>query len=351
MARSFYEARNRFVVNSKMDEKDFKVWLTLYLQGISVPEAVTKFPKLAGPNAEMPSTKTIANLFRRIGRYIFHKGFEPYLWSFDRRVPAEHLREGADAYQRHLDDVARNVIKYAKEAISLEQYHVLVQSEHVGKITDRIALEVRALLVARKGVSDPRADVGLAFLRALTPGSLPRNRMSADHILDMAENTLQHMLNDPMDEDGNTNSYLSSEPGEIHLNNNGVFEKKYWATRGTSIQDWKKKQWHKKGKRRLGYVRTSAPEQNLQEQRDALLAVNCCKIFEDINVSADDENWPGLDALLAEAFEYDTIVVLRLDRFGGLDARWAKVMTIIYEGGMELCAINDDFDTSKRILK
>ena len=179
MARSFYEARNRFVVNSKMDEKDFKVWLTLYLQGISVPEAVTKFPKMAGPNAEMPSAKTITNLFRRIGRYIFHKGFEPYLWSLDRKIPTEHLQKGADAYQQHLDKVAGNVITYAKEFISLEQYHALVQSEHVGKTADRIALEVRALLVARKGVSDPRADVGLAVLRAFTPGSLPRNRMNS----------------------------------------------------------------------------------------------------------------------------------------------------------------------------
>lgn len=333
-----------------MDEIDFKVWLTLYLQGISVSEAMSKFPTLARPDAEMPSAKTITNLFRRIGRYLFHKGFEPYLWSMDYKVPAEHLEKGVDSYQRHLDDVAANVIKHAKEAISLEQYHVLVQSERVGKITDRIALEVRALLVARKGVSDPRADVGLAFLRAFTPGSLPRNKMRADHILDMAENTLQDMLNDPMDEDGNTHSYLRSEPGKIHHNNNGAFDKKYWATRGIWIDEWKKKQWHKNEKRRLGYIRTSATEQNLQEQRDALLAVSCCKIFEDINVSAEDQNWPGLDALLAEAFEYDTIVVLTLDRLGGSAEQWAEVMTIIYDGGLELCAINDDFDTSKRIL-
>lgn len=62
-----------------MDEEDLKVWLMLYLQGISVSEAVAKFPKVARNDAPVPSAKTVNTLFRRIGQYIFHKGFEPFL--------------------------------------------------------------------------------------------------------------------------------------------------------------------------------------------------------------------------------------------------------------------------------
>lgn len=351
MARSYYEARNRYVENSKMDEKDFKVWLTLYLQGMSVAEARTKFPKFAGAEAAMPSAKTIAKLFRRIGRYIFHKGFEPFLWESCSKDINEYFLKGEDVYQSSLDKIAWNVINHAKDSISLEQYHALAQTVHVGSLNDRIALEVRALQVARKGVGDPRADVGLAFLRALTPGSLPRNKVNADHILEMAENTLQHMLNEPMDEDGNTRSYLHSEPGRIHYNNNGVFEKKYWTTHGVSIEAWNKKQERKKKRRRLGYVRTFVHERTLREQRDALAKVNCCQVFEDIDVAADNERWPGLKALLAEAFEFDTVVILSLDRFGPYDERWAEVMKALYERRVDLCAINEGFDTSGRLLK
>ncbi|MEM7547591.1 MAG: recombinase family protein [Pseudomonadota bacterium] len=351
MARSFYKAHNRFVLNSKMNEQTFKVWLTLYLQGISVSEAMAKFPALAGADAPMPSAKTVTNLFRRMGRYIFHKGFEPYLWSINRGIPAKHLAKGPGAYQDHLDSVARNIIDHAKDAITLEQFHAMTGSRHVGHLGDRIAMEIRALLVARKGVSDPRADVGLAFLRALTPGSLPRNKMHADHVLEMAENALQYMLNDPMDEEGNTHSYLRRDPSKIHYNNNGIFEKKYWATHGQWIWVWQQRQKYKKEKRRLGYIRTVAGEQNLKEQRDALATVGCELVFEDIDVSPETTCWPGLDALLNQTFDFDVVVVLSLDRFGPYDKQWTKVMKAIWKGGAELCAIEEEFDTSRQILK
>lgn len=351
MARSFYEARNRFVLNSKMDEDHFKVWLTLYLRGISVSEAIEKFPKMAGDDAPIPSAKTITTLFRRIGQYIFHKGFEPHLWSVMPDISKEKLAQGQQAYQEYLDEVAGNTISNAIEAISLEHYHALASSENVGNLADRISLEIRALMIARKGISDPRADVGLAMLRALTPGALPRSKMNAEHVLDMAENVLQHMLNDPMDEHGNLHSFLLKDPAKIHLNNNGAFDKKYWPTHGVSIAQWKKRQKHKKEKRRLGYVCTYEGEETLQEQREALKALECSEVFEDVDLRAGDKTRAGLEALLNEAFEFDTIVVVSLDRFGLYDERWRETMRTLWHKKVELCAINDEFDTSKQIVK
>lgn len=311
----------------------------LYLQGISTAEAMRLFPKMAGADAPVPSAKTVTHLFRRIGRYIFHKGFEPFLWSINRKVPKMHLEKGEQAYQDHLDEAAQRIIQHAKDTISLEQFHALAGSEHVDKLSDRVALEIRALLVARKGVSDIRADVGLAFLRALTPGGLPRAKAQSDHILQMSENALQHMLNDPMDEHGNTGSYLNHDPAQTNHNNNGAFDKKYWVTHGVSVADWKGRHQEPK-ERRLGYICTFIGEDSLEEQRDALGREDCTKIFEDINISPDANVRPGLNGLLYELRKTDTIVVFSLDRFGAYDERWGKIVRKIWKRKTKLNALH-----------
>ncbi|MBO9403125.1 recombinase family protein [Shimia sp. R9_3] len=330
MARAFYEPRNRFVANSKMDEQYFKVWLVLYLRGLSVPQAIEKFNAFAQGDQKAPSAKTITNLFMRMGRYMFHTSFEPFLWEVEGDTAREHLDEGEEAYQAYLDETARKIIDGAQEAMSLDEYHALADSENTRKIGERITLELRALQVARLGGSDPRAHVGLAYMRALTPGSLSRTRVDEDHIEKMANFVLEKMVAFPMDEDGNTNQYLTYNPESRSLAGYGAFDKKYWATHGIWIDDWKKKQDQKKTQPKLGYIRTYLGDDSYEEQRQKLQDFGCTQIFEDINLTSECSEWPGLNELVAESSEYTTIVVTSFTRLGPLDDTWGKLMKTIW---------------------
>ena len=66
---------------------------------------------------------------------------------------------------------------------------------------------------------------------------------------------------------------------------------------------------------KIGDAGIFTPDQNLDLQIDALKAVGCGKIFEDVASGAKDER-----KSLAEAVEYirpdDVLVVLKLDRLG-----------------------------------
>lgn len=354
MARSFYEPRNRFVLNSKMDEGVFVAWLSLYLRGFSVSAAIKKYNAVAGRDDAAPSAKTVTNLFRRMGRYMFHTSFEPFLWEFTKNAPQKYLDQGHSAYQKWLDDVAKNIIETAKKTISLEQFHVLSASDSISRLDERIALEVRALLVARKGVSDVRADVGLAYMRAFTPGSLPRNRHNEQHITDMLVFITDRMQSFPMDDEGNTHHYLNYNPELVNYNQHGIFAKKHWSTHGIRIADWKRKKIQQIEKPKLGYIRTYEGENNYQEQRDLLEAAGCSKIFEDLDANHDKDNalpdcnvWPGLNAALIEMSEFTTFILPSWDVLGPTNNGWARIMKRIYYSQTRFHIIDDGGDPSK----
>ncbi|MEO1564324.1 MAG: hypothetical protein AAFR98_12875 [Pseudomonadota bacterium] len=336
MARSFYEARNRFVLNSKMDEKIFLAWLNLYLRGISVSEATRKFDAIAAEGQRAPSAKTITNLFRRMGRYMFHTSFEPFLWESTIGGPQKFLDRGLDAYQTHLDDVAHAIIDEAKSTISLDQFHILAASQGTLKTHDRIALEVRALLVARKGVSDPRADVGLAYMRALTPGGLPRNQNDAQHITKMLEFVSEKMLSFPMDEDGNTYHYLNYNPEKVNYNQYGAFEKKYWATHGIWIEDWKTKRAQQIKKPKFGYIRTCLDDQTYEAQRAALEAQGCSRIYADMHASSEIESWREFFAMLSEASEHATMIISDIAGWQPIDENWRDAHIALYKSPADI---------------
>ena len=65
----------------------------------------------------------------------------------------------------------------------------------------------------------------------------------------------------------------------------------------------------------LGYARVSTAEQNLKSQVDILTREGCSQIYTD-TASGSSVDRPGLNAILADAQEGDTIVVVSLDRFG-----------------------------------
>lgn len=331
MARSYYEPRNRFVLNSKMDEQVFKVWLVLYLRGMSVPEAILKFNELTRKSNKAPSAKTVTNLFRRMGRYMFHTSFEPLLWETNGEALKKYLDQGLDAYQAHLDEIARKIIDTAQDAMSLDQFHALAGSEHTRKMGERITLEVRALQVTRQGENDPRAHVGLAYMRALTPGSLSRSRLDEKHIETMANFVLEKMLAFPIDENGNTQHYLEYIPEKRNLNRYGAFEKKYWATQGVWIDDWNKKQQQKRDRPTFGYIRTRAGDESYAELRSRLEAEGCDRIFEDTNAGPDMESWRGFCELLFESSEYATILLANHQDWQPFDKNWKDAHIALYK--------------------
>ncbi len=68
---------------------------------------------------------------------------------------------------------------------------------------------------------------------------------------------------------------------------------------------------------KIGYVRVSTDEQNLDLQLDALKAAGCEKIFTDEGKSGITKDREGLSqALLAVAEANNTLVVWKLDRLG-----------------------------------
>lgn len=67
----------------------------------------------------------------------------------------------------------------------------------------------------------------------------------------------------------------------------------------------------------LGYARVSTKDQKLTLQKDALRLHGCEKIYTD-KVSGAKAERPGLDRMLKNAREGDTIVVWKLDRLGRL---------------------------------
>lgn len=66
---------------------------------------------------------------------------------------------------------------------------------------------------------------------------------------------------------------------------------------------------------RIGYARVSTRDQNLDLQRDALLAAGCDRIYED-TISGTRAKRPGLAKALDQLRDGDTLVVWKLDRLG-----------------------------------
>ncbi|WP_299724848.1 hypothetical protein [uncultured Tateyamaria sp.] len=242
MGRVIYTPKNRFARRSKLSEQEFVWLLELFLQGRSAANARARYLLFRNPHIPMPpSEKTIAKLFRCMGRYIFHKFVEPQLWRSDAGICQHHLDQGQDAYQRFLDDTAHNLIQNARDAMSLESFHALVSSENVGTPDDVFHMEIRALLVAHKGMTDARADVGLACYRTESPGGLPRDQIDQQHIKIMMKHILDDMQDDPMEPDGNPHSWIRIEPYKFPYANFHLPEPEQWSKRGFSVSAWRRK--------------------------------------------------------------------------------------------------------------
>lgn len=84
---------------------------------------------------------------------------------------------------------------------------------------------------------------------------------------------------------------------------------------------------------RIGYIRISSKDQNLDRQVENLSDV--FKVFSD-KLSGKDKNRPGLEALLSFIREGDIVVVSELDRLGRNNKELTEVISIIHSKGATL---------------
>lgn len=96
---------------------------------------------------------------------------------------------------------------------------------------------------------------------------------------------------------------------------------------------------------RIGYARVSTVEQNLDLQRDALLAAGCERVITD-TASGTTAARPGLERLKEQLRAGDTLVVWRLDRLGRSLRDLIGWMTWLEAQKIGLLSLQEAIDTN-----
>ncbi|MBV2147696.1 recombinase family protein [Sphingobium sp. AS12] len=96
---------------------------------------------------------------------------------------------------------------------------------------------------------------------------------------------------------------------------------------------------------KMGYARVSTDDQNLDLQRDALIAAGCVRIHEDHGISGRIAARPGLDRALAALGRGDTLVVWRLDRLGRSLPHLLALAGDLEARGCGLASLTEAIDT------
>ena len=98
--------------------------------------------------------------------------------------------------------------------------------------------------------------------------------------------------------------------------------------------------------RRVGYARVSTKDQKLRMQLDALNTVGCDPVFEDHGVSGTKTSRAGLDQMLEELREGDTVVVFKLDRLGRSVLHLADMLVQFERDGIHFCSLSEGINTT-----
>lgn len=96
---------------------------------------------------------------------------------------------------------------------------------------------------------------------------------------------------------------------------------------------------------RIGYARVSTRDQNLDLQRDALLAAGCDRIYEDA-ISGTRAKRPGLAKALDQLRDGDTLVVWKLDRLGRSVKDLLDFAGGLKDQGIGFVSLTDSIDTT-----
>lgn len=99
---------------------------------------------------------------------------------------------------------------------------------------------------------------------------------------------------------------------------------------------------------KIGYLRVSTTDQNLDLQKDALTKEGCGKIFEDkISGSLSKSERSGLKAALDFARSGDTLVVWKLDRLGRSIADLISIISELEQKGVSFKTLTgNNIDTT-----
>lgn len=95
----------------------------------------------------------------------------------------------------------------------------------------------------------------------------------------------------------------------------------------------------------LGYARVSTDDQNLDLQRDALMAAGCERTFEDMASGAKADRI-GLAALMTVLRAGDTVVIWRLDRLGRSLKNLIALVERLEAAKVGLRSLQENIDTT-----
>ena len=95
----------------------------------------------------------------------------------------------------------------------------------------------------------------------------------------------------------------------------------------------------------VGYMRVSTADQNLNLQRDALVASGCEKIFEDVGSGAVDSR-KGLVECLDYVRSGDTLVAWKLDRLGRSLKHLLQMVSDLEKRKVGLKVLSENIDTT-----
>lgn len=100
---------------------------------------------------------------------------------------------------------------------------------------------------------------------------------------------------------------------------------------------------------KIGYIRVSDNDQTEALQIDALQAAGCTLIYGDHGVSGAVKNRKGLQDVLAELKEGDTLAVWKLDRLGRSTVQLILLLEELRERGVDFQALTQGIDTTTSI--
>ncbi len=95
----------------------------------------------------------------------------------------------------------------------------------------------------------------------------------------------------------------------------------------------------------LGYARVSTADQDLEGQRQRLVAGGAARIFEDV-ISGRRFDRPGLTALLEYARSGDVLCVVRLDRLGRSLKELLETVDELKRRGIAMMSLEENIDTT-----
>ena len=100
---------------------------------------------------------------------------------------------------------------------------------------------------------------------------------------------------------------------------------------------------------KIGYARTSTPEQNPALQHQALTKAKCYQTYTDVGVTGRTMHRPQLAACLKALRPYDTLVVWKLDRLGRNLKGLTELLAELEERKIYFQSLTEGIDTSTAV--